>query len=354
MLNTQVKNTTLHLNGQNLKLTAKNGRNSKTPGLHLSATHGKETVGRLTASSQTQEGMTQLDLLLPKSPKPVLERKGENQQARRPPKLAPLELPEEVKESQRQKLKVIQQETKPAACKLDVTVSEPCTRKVKSCVKQRPVKAAVCSNASTEPLKAKQQKRSPRPQLTRCRPVEQNGDRHLEEVVCRGTSAPLRNKPTPPLLSPRIKRQTAHGGEVACQNPSTLQQETVRRRVRLSRAQCLEEDQCNSNTSTGGLSADEGKLAQGVQGKGQRPGKALRGQSHAGKGIKEPLAASWENRKDDCSQQSARCPLNRQSDEGGSNELDGIKQNASNCRLKKRKPLITKHNNAVPVECLQL
>lgn len=357
MLTIQVKNTMLHLNGQNLKLAAKNGRNSKTPGLHLSATHGKEAVDRLTASSPTQEGMTRLDLLLPKSPKPVLEREAENQPVRRPPKLAPLELPEEVRESQRQKLKVIQQEAKPAACKLNVTVSEPCTRKVKSCVKQRLVKAAVCPNASTEPLKAKQQKRSSRPQLTRSEPIEQNGDRHLEDVVCRGTPAPLCSKPAPPLLFPRSKPQAARGVEVACQNPSTLQQETVRRRVRLRRAQCLEEDQCNSNTSTGGLSADEGKLAQGVQGKGQRTDRALRGQLRAGKGIKEPPAASLENRKshhEDCSQQSARCTLNRQSAEGASKELDGVKQNASHCRLKSRKPLITKHNNAVPLECLQL
>eukprot|EP00064_Thunnus_orientalis_P000105 superscaffoldBa00000005_g105 len=265
MLTIQVKNTMLQLNGQNLKLEAKNGRNSKTPGLHLSTTHGKEAVGRLTASSPTQEGTAQLDLLLLKSPKPVLEREAENRPVRRPLKLAPLELPEEVRESQRQKLKVIQQEAKPAAYK------------------------------------------------------------HLADVVCRGTPAPLCSKPVPPLLSPRIKAQAACGGEAACQNPSTLQQEMGRRRVRLRRAQCLEEDQCNSNTSTGGLSADEGKLAQGVQGKGQRADRALRSQPHAGKGIKESPAASWEYRSvrkghhEDCSQQSARCTMNRQSAEGCKN-----------------------------------
>ncbi|XP_044192224.1 uncharacterized protein LOC122970211 [Thunnus albacares] len=362
MLTIQVKNTMLQLNGQNLKLEAKNGRNSKTPGLHLSTTHGKEAVGRLTASSPTQEGTAQLDLLLLKSPKPILEREAENRPVRRPLKLAPLELPEEVRESQRQKLKVIQQEAKPAACKLDGIVNEPCTRKAKSCVKQRLVKAAVCPSASTEPLKAKQQKKSSRPQLTRSEPIEQNADKHLADVVCRGTPAPLCSKPVPPLLSPRIKAQAACGGEAACQNPSTLQQEMGRRRVRLRRAQCLEEDQCNSNTSTGGLSADEGKLAQGVQGKGQRADRALRSQPHAGKGIKESPAASWEYRSvrkghhEDCSQQSARCTMNRQSAEGGSSEhtLDDVKPNASNWRLKRKKPLITKHNNAVPLECLQL
>ncbi len=263
MLTIQVKNTMLHLNGQNLRLAAKNGHNSKTPGLHLSATHGRKAAGRLTACSSTQEGTAQLDSLL-KSPRPDLEREAESQPLRRPLKLAPLELPEEVREAQKQKLKFIQQEAKPASCKLDVTVNEPCTRKVKSCVRHKQAKAAVCRSASNEPLKAQQQNRTSRPRLTRTNPVEQNGDKHLEDVVCRGTLAPLHNKPAPPLPSPRVKARTTHVAEVARQNPNTLQQDTGRRRLRLRRAKCLEEDQCNSNSSTGGLSADKGKLAQGV------------------------------------------------------------------------------------------
>ncbi|KAL7381142.1 hypothetical protein ABVT39_001116 [Epinephelus coioides] len=362
MLTIQVKNTMLHLNGQNLKLAAKNGRNSKTPGLHLSATHGKEAVGQFTACSPTQEGTAQLDLLLLKSPRPDSEREAENQKVRRPLKLAPLQLPEEVKEAQKQKLKLIQQEVKPASCKLDVMVNEPPTRKVKSCVRQRPVKAAVCPSASTEPLKAQQQNTSSRPQLTRSINTEQNRDRHLEDVVCRGTPAPLRSKPAPPLLYPQLKAQATRGAVVACQNPSTLQQEAGRRRLRLRKAQCLEEDHCNSDTSTGGLSADKGKLAQGGQGKGQRAERASRVLPHAGKGFKEPPAASWErgsvrkSHQEDCSQQSARCTLNRQAAEGGSDEhaLNGVKPSASNWRLKRKKPLITEHNNAVLLERLHL
>lgn len=275
MLTIQVKNTTLHLNGQNLRLAAKNGHNSPpTPGLHLSAAHGKEAVGRLTACSPTQEGMAQLDMLLLKSPRPGLEREAGNLPVRHPLKLAPLELPEEVKEAQRQKLKFIQHEAKPASRKLNVTVNEPRARKPKSCVRQRPVNAAVFPSASTEPPKTQQQNRSSRPQLTHSHPIEQNGDKHLEDVVCRGTPAPLLSKPAPPSLSPRVKARAARGAEVARQNPCALQQETGGRRLRLRRAQCLEEDQCNSNTSTGGLSADKGKLAQGVQSKGQQAERA--------------------------------------------------------------------------------
>lgn len=344
MLTIQVKNTMLHLNGQNLRLAAKNGRISKTPGLHLSATHGKEAAGRLTASLPTQEDMAQLDLLPLKSPGLDLEREAESQPVRRPLKLAPLDLTEEVREAQRQKLKFVQQEARPAPCKLDVTLNESQTRKVKSCLRQRPLKAAVCPPASPQPLKAQQQNRSSRPQLMRSSPIEQTGDKHLADVVCRGTPAPLRSKPTPPLLSPQVRVHMARGGDTMRQNPSTLQQETGGRRLRLRRAQRLEEDQCNSNLSTGGLAADEGKLAQGVQGKGQRAERSLRGQPHAGKGIKESPAASWEygsirkSHQEVCSQQSHRCTPNRQSADSGSSEhvLDSVKPSASNLRLKRK------------------
>lgn len=248
----------LHLNGQNLRLVAKNGRNSKTPGLHLSAAHGKEAAGRLTACPATQEATAQLDLLLrPLQPEP--EREVENQPARRPAKLAPLELPKEVREAQRQKLKVIQHEAKATPCKQDGAVSELRVSKLKPCPRQRPVKA-------TEPLKVQQSSnRPPRPQLTRTGPLEQAADRHLEEVVCRGTPVPLRSRPTPPLLSPSVRARAARGAEATRPGPAVPQQEPGKlRRPRLRRAQCLEEDQCNSNTSTGGLSADKAKLAQGV------------------------------------------------------------------------------------------
>ncbi|XP_060915482.1 uncharacterized protein LOC132990954 [Labrus mixtus] len=355
MLGIQVKNTMLHLNGQNLRLEAKSGRNSKTPGIHLSSTHGREAVGQLTGCLPTQEGMTQLDLLLLKSPRPELEREAENQPVRRPLKLAPLELTEEVREAQRQKLKFIDQEAKPVSCKLDGTITEPCPRKVKSCVRQRLVKAAECPSASFTPLKAQQQNRSTRPQLIRTSPIEQNGNRLLEDVVCQGTPAPLCSKPAPPSLSSRVKARTACGPEVVRQNPNPLQQEIGTRRLRLRRAKCLEEDQCNSNTATVGLCADKVKMAQGVQGKGQRAERATKVQPTPEKNMKEPLAELGSIRKsnqEDCSQQSARCTMSRQSADGASREhaLEGVKPSAANWRLKRKKPLMTKHNSEVPLD----
>ncbi|CAJ1083597.1 uncharacterized protein LOC117828191 [Xyrichtys novacula] len=354
VLTSQVKNTMLHLNGQNLRLEAKSGRNSKTPGLHLSAAHGKEAVGQFTGYPLTQEGTTQLDLLQLRSPRFELEREAENQPLRRPLKLAPLQLTEEVKRAQKQKLKFIQQEAKPDCFKLDKAVNELCTRKVKSCVRQRLVKTV-----ESVPLKTQQQNRSVKPQLTRASPIEQNGNRHLEDVVCHGTPAPLCNKPAPPSLSSRVRAQAARGEEAVRQNPNILQQDIGMRRSRLRRAKCLEEDQCNPNISTLGLCADKIKLTQGAQGQGQQVEKALKGQLRLGKIAREPLAECGsirKNHQEDFSQESVRCTLNQQSADGGINEhvLDGVKPSAANCRFKRKKPLITKQNNAVPLERLQL
>lgn len=347
-LSLQVKNTTSDMNGQNLRLAVKNGNSSKTPGHHLSAAHGKEVVGRLVDYSSTQEGKAQLDLLL-KSPRPRLQKEVELQQVRRPLTLAPLELPQKVREAQRQKLNSGQQETKPQSCKLDAMVNEACTRKAKSCVRQRLVKASVCPS---EPLKV--QHASSRPQLTRSTPIEQSGDRHLEDVVCRGTPAPLHNKHGLPSRAKALAACDIKEGQQ--QNSSSLLQDTGSRRMRLRRAQRLEEDQHNSYASNGGLSAETVKLAQNTPGKGRRAEGPLRDQPDDGKGIKQAPAASWgygsirRSNQEASSQQSAGCILNRQLASGGGNEcaLDGVKPSASNLRLKSKKTLIINHCIAVP------
>ncbi len=49
----------------------------------------------------------------------------------------------------------------------------------------------------------------------------------------------------------------------------TKNQDAVKKRLRLQRTQRLEEDQSKSSSSTGGLSADESKLAPAIPAKGQ-------------------------------------------------------------------------------------
>lgn len=297
----QVKNTRLHLNGQNLRLAAKNSRSSKTPGHHVSLAYEKEVAGGFTAPPLTLRSLRRpLGSTFP------------DQQARRPHTLAPLELPEDVREAQRQKLK---QQAKPPNNTRKVTSPMGLTR------------AVVCP---TEPHRATS--RSSKPQLTSCTPMELKGDGQLEEVVCCGTPAPLYTKLGP--LTPQIRAHASYGTEEAAQNPSSLLQDTSRRRLRLRRTQCLEEDQQVSDKSTAGLSVEKGNLAQGVQGRGER---AARGQRPPGKGISQPPAASLEKRSIRKSHQEDYSQ-NQQAAESGRREqvLDGIKCFQLEIRQQKR------------------
>lgn len=258
----QVKNTRLHLNGQNLRLAAKNSRSSKTPGHHASVAYEKEVTGGFEAPLPTHGSLRRTS-----------ECGFHAQQTRRPHTLAPLELPEDVREAQRQKLK---QQAKPPKD----------TRKATFLAGQRLTRAAVCP---LEPHGAAS--RSFRPPPTRCTPVELKGDGVLEEAVRRAAPAPLHQRPGPP--APQVRAQAASRAEEAARKPSCLLQDTRRRRPRPRRRQCLEEDQRVSDESTAGLSVEKGSLAQGGQGRGER---TARGQQPTGKGISQPPAASLEKR----------------------------------------------------------
>ncbi|CAB1350953.1 unnamed protein product, partial [Coregonus sp. 'balchen'] len=310
LLTSQAGNTMMHLTGQNHLLASKNMCDSKTPGLQLSATQGGEEeevvvmVGRLMPGSAMlptpgQEGpATQRDSLLLvgcRSPLRGLSPERENMPLRWPLKLAPLELPMEVQEAQRQKMKGIGLEAKAAAHKLDTTVGDqPCPRKVKACgvrgegpglVKGT---AECVSTSAPHPLpltetapRVQRQQKVLRAQLARANPIQrQTGDRLSEDsgTTVKGPPPAPSSKPATPSASlpssAKAQAQQAiapHGEESACQATGTFQQETGRRRLRLKRAERLEEDQSKSNMSTGGLPGEEAKLAQGVQqGKAQR------------------------------------------------------------------------------------
>lgn len=305
----------LHLNGQNLKLAAKNGRAFKTPGHHLSATQGKDPP--VTRKAAPLPPPPQLDSFLG-TPGPRLDRGVENERVRRPAALAPLELPEKVREAQRQKLKLwTEPEGRAASCKADASANpETLKKKARSCARQRVLKPLTCPATSVEPLKSRN--RSPR--LSRCQPAQPDKDWSLEGVVCRGTPAPLHNKPPSVLPSLRVRaagagqRQSPEEGRRSS-SPSAL--EAGGRRQRLRRAQRLEEDQHP------GLA---GKPCPGVQAKGQ---------GHAGKGVQQPPipADPWEpagvrrGRATGGGPRPARIALRRESAEGGSGDpaREGVK-----------------------------
>ncbi|XP_007574380.1 uncharacterized protein LOC103153402 isoform X2 [Poecilia formosa] len=355
MLTTHDKNAMFHMTGQSIKQATKNSLHSNTPGLHMSGSHGQESLGQLMASSLTQEGMAQLGSLVLKSPRHDLERLAEDQTPRRPLKLTPLDLPEEVREAQRKKLHLIQQDAKLGDCKFDMMLKENIMRKLKPIMRQKIVKAVVGPSPSTMPVVTQVQEKSHRPQLTRSNPVEKSGEKQLRDITRRGIPASLSGKPAPPLPAARIKAQAACGGEASHKNPSALQFEVERRRPRLRREQRLEEDQCQANMSTGGLCTDGGKLAQGVRGKGQQAEWACRGQSHAGENIKDPCTpatsreqgSAKKGHREGGGKQSVRYILNRQSDEGGNREAI-----PESWKAKRKIPLIMNQNNAFPVEVL--
>ncbi|KAM9737603.1 uncharacterized protein ACNS7B_013256 [Menidia menidia] len=320
MLTTQVKNTML--------LAAKNGRNTKAPGLRLSAAPGLEAAGQPRGSALTPDCAPQVDSPLVKSVRPDPECPVEIQPLRRPLKLTPLELPEEVREAQRRKLQLVQQEARLTACKLDGTLAENRTRKAK----QRAAKAAVSSSVSIEPLKVQQQNRSSRPQLTRSKPIKQSGDGHLEGVVCRGIPAPLCSKPAPPTLSARTKPQP---------DPCAVQPGAGRRRPRLTRAQRLQDDQWRSNASSGGSCP--------VQAKGQQEDGSRRGLPRpARKDLRDPPAPTGSGGRG-----GAR--VSQQSAEGGSGETAprGGQPGPSNSRAKRTVVSVSPHKTAPPPEILQ-
>ncbi|XP_050993505.1 uncharacterized protein LOC127182302 [Labeo rohita] len=256
-LTCQGKNAMIHLSGCGIQLVSKKGRLSRTPALHLLSTHAEDSV-RLTLSSSSSSSSSSIQDQ-GRSPAPPSERESENLPPRRPLKLAPLELPLEV---QRQKLKSAQ-EAKVADCKS----AETYPRKVKVCWQDGLDKSPEHSPLSTitEPHKPLQPVNQVK--LAPDRPAGQTEGNSTIRSTC----------------APENICQSEHGN-------SQSAQDAVKKRLRLRRTQRLEEDQSKSSSSTGGLSADESKLASAGPGKGQRAAeKALRDASR----VLEK--ASWRN-----------------------------------------------------------
>ncbi|XP_072303855.1 uncharacterized protein [Eucyclogobius newberryi] len=308
-----VKNTLLHLNSQNLALAAKNSVHSGAPGFHLSPVPVKQAAGRLTASPQlTQEGKAQLDSLLQKSSK-LAPDTAKNHPATQPLKLAPLVLSKDV-----------QKRAQKTKCSRDVA-----KLKAKTCVHREKLSSTALKNPSNPPVKC------------------------LDDVVCNGTQAPLFPKINPNL--PHVKAKASTGPNL------TDEDNGGKRRLRLTRGQCLEVDEAKSKvttTSSPALCSDEDKRAKGVRSRVQLQDTAQRGNPQSGKGIRELPVVLQENARVKKSSGEDRKPRSvggaPKSPRDGPSAPEGEKASPASWRLKRKKALLTNHNKTVTLEQLQL
>ncbi|XP_064204304.1 serine/arginine repetitive matrix protein 1 [Anguilla rostrata] len=277
-LTLQGKNMMTTLSGQNLRPSSKNGWDSKAPGHHLSPGCRENTAAQLTAAGPPLESAPRRD----PSPRDRQRERENLPPPRRPLKLAPLELPKEVRESQRRKIRGVQQEAAAAARKMDAPGNEPCPRKARTGTGGG--RARSPERRPSGPLREPVEREAPSPAKAQA-PVAQVRSAGLLRAagVARGDGprgpTALPSKPALPP-GPDARVRAARAGEVAAGNPGTFQ-DVGRRRLRLRRAQGVDEDQGRLSVSmTCGLSAGEGREGDGKE--GQRAEKAL---SEAGRAL---------------------------------------------------------------------
>lgn len=257
----------IHLSGCGIQLVSKKGRLSRTPALHLLPTHAEEP-GHLTlsSSSSTSSSSIQDQGRAPVQPSEQ-EKEAENLPPRRPLKLAPLELPLEVREAQWQKIRSAQ-EAKAVGCNSWGTYP----RKAKVCWQDGPAKSPERSPLSiiTEPHKP----------LLPVNQVKLGSNRPAGKDAGRGEG----NLSVRSAHAPENICQSEHGNSQSAAPVKT--QDADKRRLRLRKTWRLEEDQSKSSLSTG----DESKQASAGPGKGQHAGdKAIRDASRV------LQKASWKN-----------------------------------------------------------
>ncbi|KAA0710004.1 hypothetical protein E1301_Tti018241 [Triplophysa tibetana] len=230
------------------------------------ATNAGESSSYITLSSSSVSSSSMPDQTGAPPQPPQREREVENLPPRRPRKLAPLEVPTKVREAQRQKIKLDgQRPRKPKVGWKDTSDKSP---------ERYPL------SILTEPLKPQQRVTGALlPPVNRLKPGSDRSTGGVEVGRVESNPTPKakfhtssfcqNNRPTQvyPARAPENSNQLA---------VSPRSQDAVKRRMRLRRTNRLEEDQSKSSSSTGGLSADEGKTASAGPGKGQgSPEKAL-------------------------------------------------------------------------------
>ncbi|KAI4873714.1 hypothetical protein NFI96_034118 [Prochilodus magdalenae] len=284
LLTCRAKAAVIHAGGSGIRPLSKNNRLSLTPGLHLPAAPAQDVPAPPKPSSSSSRSSSSA---LPAADEcSESQREAENFPPRRPLKLAPLELPLEVKEAQRQKMRSVQQEARVSVRKLEAVGGEPCEpcpRKVKAGGTDGVAKSPARPPLTTIVNPGKLQQRAGRALLL---PVNQlqlgDDDKSAGKGAGRKERCPV------PVAKSAPAGQSGHPeqafGQSACAEQACgqsalpkVQDTGCRRHPRLRRAPRLEEDQSKSGSSTGGLCGDEGKPGLTCPGPSQRSTeKALR------------------------------------------------------------------------------
>ncbi|XP_030203405.1 uncharacterized protein LOC115535939 [Gadus morhua] len=210
----------MHLSGRNFTLQAKNGRRSKTPGLHSSAA-ADEAAARLTSAARSQR-----DSLPLRCPAPHPEGTGGDvgplPLRLAPLKLAPLQLPKEKK--------------------------KPTDKQTSGSARKKALKSPAPAPSSSAPTEPSEDSRRPLgSRVVRAGPPEQTADRPLRgDMLCRG--AAVHTKPSPPSSSLRSPTPAL---VVPGQKPpgAAAPPETGRRRLR--RPPPMEEGRSHDIAATG-------------------------------------------------------------------------------------------------------
>ncbi|KAL4629909.1 hypothetical protein GN956_G17186 [Arapaima gigas] len=255
-LTPQVKNIMTHLSCQNLRLAAKNGPDSSTVGLCPSHGRGDVAGGPLSGHKDSQEHLT------PRSP--LTE---ENKPPFRPLRLAPLELPREVKEAQWEKMKAVQGEANTAARKLDFMRTEPWPQKMKPTLQDHLSHPAGWPKGRDRvaPVKAQNPSLVPMHQI------------QPTTALPRGSPARGGGQWMSPILPSLPPFPNPHGKTLCVrENKEATLQEASRRQWRLMRTQGLDRDQDISSTAEGGLPQEEGQSCHSGISTGLREPRALR------------------------------------------------------------------------------
>ncbi|XP_066525919.1 involucrin [Hoplias malabaricus] len=205
---------------------SKHNRLSHTPALHLPTQPAPQCSAPVKApSSLSSSSCSSSSAPPPAEDSSEIQREAENLPPRRPLKLAPLELPLEVKESHKQKMQSVQQEAKASVRKLEAAGGEPCKpclRRVNNCGTDGAVKTPTRPPLTTIINPYKDQRRAGRALLLPVRQLQlEDDDRSAGKGVGHKEKHPVPTGLSAHVRSPhaeQISGQSAQSQDISGQS----------------------------------------------------------------------------------------------------------------------------------------